>query len=147
MPINPVDSWGMGRLDPFMEPAEAGELPVNLIPNTSFVRGTLLGELTATPGTFKAYASGNSDGSQTPKLILRHDCVTDASGFITYGSSITAGQGQDGAPVQSKATDAYYCGIFKTTDIPNLDAGAVTALGARIISGNLANGIIAIPGV
>jgi hypothetical protein len=147
MPTNPTDSWGMGRLDPYMEPDEAGELPINLIASTTFAAGTLLGELTSTPGTFKAYASGNVDGSQSPKLVLRHACVTDAAGFITYGSSITAGQGQDGATIPSKVTDAFYCGIFKTTDIVGLDAGAVTALGARIISGTLANGIIAIPGV
>lgn len=146
MPTNPVDSWGMQRLDPFMEPTEASELPVNLIASTTFAAGTLLGELTATPGTFKAYASGNSDGSQVPKLVLRHACVTDSTGNITYGGG-PAGVNQDGILPASKNTSAFMSGIFKTTDIPNLDAGAVTALGARIVSGNLANGIIAIPGV
>ena len=146
MPTNPVDSWGMKRLDPFMEPTEASELPVNLIASTTFAAGTLLGELTATPGTYKAYASGNADGSQVPKVVLRHACVTDASGFITYGDG-PAGAGQDGIPPASKSTSAYMSGIFKTTDIPNLDAGAVTALAARIVSGNLANGILVIPGV
>lgn len=146
MPINPVDSWGMKRLDPFMEPTEAGEMPVNLKASTTYAAGTLLGELTATPGTYATYASGNSDGSQLPKLILRHACVTDASGFITYGDG-PAGQNQDGIGPASKNTDAFYSGMFKTTDIPNLDAGAVTALGARIISGTLANGILVLPGV
>lgn len=147
MPTAPIDSWGMGRLDPFMRPEEASEIPVNLIASTSFAAGTLLGELTATPGTFKAYASGNADGSQLPKAVLRHACVTDASGNITYGSSITAGQTMDGPAVASKVTDAFISGFFKTTDIIGLDAGAVTALGARIVSGTLANGIIVIPAV
>lgn len=146
MPTTPVDSWGMKRVDPFMEPTEASELPVNLIASTTFAAGTLLGELTATPGTYKAYASGNSDGSQLPKCVLRHACVTDSAGFITYGDG-PAGSNQDGIGPASKATDAFFAVILKTTDIPNLDAGAVTALGARIISGNLANGIIVIPGV
>jgi hypothetical protein len=146
MPLNPVDSWGMKRLDPFLEPDEASELPVNLIASTTFVAGTLLGELTATPGTYKPYATGNSDGSQLPKAILRHACVTDVNGNITYGDG-PAGVNQDGILPSSRVTDAYYSGIFKTTDIVGLDAGAVTALGARIISGTLANGIIAIPGV
>lgn len=146
MPTTPVDTWSMQRLDPFMEPTEAGEIAVNLIASTTFAMGTLLGELTATPGTYKAYASGNVDGSQVPKLILRHACVTDASGNITYGGG-PAGSNQDGIGPSSKVTDAFYSGIFKTTDIPNLDAGAVTALGAHYLSGNLASGIIVIPGV
>src|SRR5262245_7207022 len=147
MPTAPVDTWGMGRLDPYMEPTEAGELPVNLIASTSFAAGTVLGELTATPGTYKAYASGNADGSQVAKLILRHACVTDASGFISYGSSITAGQGQDGVQPASNVTDAFYSGIFKTQDLTGLDATAMTAMGGKLLSGTLANGIVAFSGV
>jgi hypothetical protein len=145
MPTAPVDSWGLDRLDPFMEPDEASEVAVNLKPSTAYPKGTLLGEITATPGIFAPYASGNTDGTEIPKLILRHSCVTDANGVITYGTSVTTGQ--FGPEPPSKVTDAYYSGIFKTTDIPGLDAAAVTAMKARLISGTLAAGIIAFPGV
>lgn len=145
MPTTPIQTWGMGRLDPFLEAAEAAEMAVNLAPSLVFAKGTLLGELTATPGTFKAYASGNADGSQIPKCVLRYDCATDAQGFITYGGGPAGTSEHPGE--KTRSIDAFYSVILKTTDIPNLDAGAVTALGARLISGNLAAGVIAIPGV
>lgn len=145
MPTTPTQTWGMGRLDPFLEPDEAAEMAVNLVPNATFLKGQLLGELTATPGVFKVYASGNADGSEKPKCVLRYDCVTDAQGFITYGGGPAGTSEHVGA--KTRAVDAFYSGIFKTQDIPNLDAGAVTALGARLLSGSLANGVLAIPGV
>lgn len=144
MPTTPIQTWGMGRLDPFMEPEEASEIAVNLAPNLTLGKGTLLGEITATPGIFKPYATGNSDGSENPKLVLRYDCVSDASGFVTFGGG-PAGTSEHGE--KTRSVDGFYSGIFKTTDLVGLDAGAVTKLGARLISGTLANGIIAIPGV
>jgi hypothetical protein len=145
MPTTPIQTWGMGRLDPFLEAEEADEQAVNLIPSTTFLKGTLLGELTATPGLFKAYASGNADGSQVPKCVLRYDCVTDAAGLITLGGGPTGVSEHAGE--KTRSVDAFYSGIFKTTDIVGLDAAAVTAMAARLISGILSNGVIAIPGV
>jgi hypothetical protein len=145
MPTTPIQTWGMGRLDPFLEAEEADEQAVNLIPSTTFLKGTLLGELTATPGLFKAYASGNADGSQVPKCVLRYDCVTDAAGLITLGGGPTGISEHQGE--KTRSVDAFYSVILKTQDIPNLDAGAMTAMGARLISGSLANGVIVIPGV
>ena len=147
MPINPISSWGMGRLDPFMEANEASEIAVALKTSTTFAKGTILGELTANPGLFAPYASGNTDGSENPKLVLRYDCITDAQGFITFGSApVVAGGGEHPGAV-TRSTDAFYSGIFKTTDLVGLDAGAMTKLGAVLISGTLANGIVKIPGV
>src|SRR3954471_19651801 len=123
MPTTPIQTWGMGRLDPFLEAEEADEQAVNLIPSTTFLKGTLLGELTATPGVFKAYASGNADGSQVPKCILRYDCVTDAAGFVTYGSGPAGTAEYIGQ--KTRSIDAFYSGIFKTTDLVGLDAAAV----------------------
>lgn len=147
MPINPTSTWGMGRLDPFMEPEEASEIAVALKTSTVFAKGTVLGELTANPGLFAPYATGNTDGTENPKVILRYDCMTDAAGWITFGSApVVAGGGEHPGSV-TRSTDAFYSGIFKTTDLVGLDAGAVTKLGAKLISGTLANGIIMIPGV
>ena len=145
MPTTPIQTWGMGRLDPFYEPDEASEQAVNLIPNTTFLKGTLLGELTATPGTFKAYATGNVDGSQVPKCVLRYDCVTDASGFVTLGGGPAGTSEHPGE--KTRSVDAFFSGYFKTTDIVGLDAGAITAMGAHLVSGVLSNGVIVLPGV
>lgn len=145
MPTTPIQTWGMGRLDPFLENSEAAEQAVNLIANTTFLKGTILGELTATPGTYKAYASGNADGSQVPKCVLRYDCVTDALGFATLGGGPAGTSEHPGE--KTRSVDAFYSGIFKTGDLVGLDANAVTVMGAHYISGNLAAGIIAFPGV
>jgi hypothetical protein len=143
MPTTPISTWGMGRLDPFMDPDEAHEIAVNLKPSTTYAKGTLLGELTATPGVFAPYTSGAADGSQNPKLLLRHDCVTDAQGYITYGSG-PAGTSEHLGQV-SRSTDAFYSGTFKTQDVPNLDQAALDKIG-RLISGVLANGIFVLQG-
>ncbi len=120
------------RLDPFYEAVdEAAEIHVNLIDGT-YPRGTVLGEVTATPGTFKAYAAANTDGSQAARLLLRYGC-TVAGGLITLPDEVA---------LPARSVPAFYRGIFKTTDLVGLDAGALTALGGALISGTLANGVI-----
>lgn len=145
MPTSPIQTWGMGRLDPHMDAEKAQEQAVNLIPNTTFVKGTVLGELTATPGTFKAYATGNVDGSQIPKCILRYDCVTNATGFITLGGGPAGTSEHPGETTRS--IDAFFSGVFKTTELTGLDAGGLTAMGGHLISGILSNGVVVFPGV
>lgn len=145
MPTTPIQTWGMGRLDPMYAPEEALEQAVSLAPNLTLLKGTVLGELTATPGTFKAYASGNADGSQVPKCILRYDCVSDATGNITLGGG-PAGTAEHPGQT-SKNVDAFFSGYFKTSELVGLDAGGLTALGGHLISGILSNGVVVIPGV
>lgn len=142
MPTTPIQTWGMGRLDPFMNPDEASEIAVNLLPSTTFVKGTILGEVTATAGVYRAYLSGAVDGSQVPKGILRYDCVTDASGYITLGGG-PAGTSEHGEV--SRSTSIFYSGTFKTSELTGLDANAITVLQAHLISGSVANGILVIP--
>lgn len=84
-------------------------------------------------GTFKAYTAGASDGSQAPKCILAYDCVTDASGNITWGGS-EFGQTRKSAP-------AYFQGTFRTDEIVGLDAAALTALGGHLVNGTVGFGI------
>lgn len=100
---------------------------------SSYVRGTVLGELTATPGTYAAYASGNSDGTQTPKAILQYSCIIDAAGNVQLAGEW--GQSQKGVPV-------YVGGgaIFDTTQLIGLDANAVTKLGAALVEGTVSAG-------
>jgi hypothetical protein len=88
--------------------------------------------LTATPGQFKAYASGNADGSQIPKGILQYACTTDGSGNITIANE----QG-----LTQKAVPMYIGGIFKTTELTGLDANAVSVLNGNIVTGVLADGL------
>jgi hypothetical protein len=49
------------------------ERVVTLITGQNLVRGTLLGQITAS-GKYTLALSASSDGSQTPRAVLKHDC-------------------------------------------------------------------------
>jgi hypothetical protein len=137
MPTAPTSTWELAgnRLDA-LYPDEAEVDNIQLKPSTTYVRGTILGEITATPGVYGAYASGNGDGTQNPNHILQYSCVTDASGNIT-------GIGEWGQAFPS--VSAYMNGTFRTQELVGLDATAVTRLGARLIEGSVTQGIVRLP--
>lgn len=123
-----------GKLQPYMDPENAREIEISLGNSLTLAAGTVLGEVTATPGVFKAYATGNADGSQTAKVILSYAVTTDASGNITIANEFG---------VTRKSCPAYYCGTFATGDLVGLDAGAVTTLGHLVI-GTTSSGVLRI---
>lgn len=133
MSINTYDPQGQ-RLDPFYEADDAAEIHVNLADGT-YPKGTVLGELTATPGTFKAYADANSDGSGVAKAILRYAC-TAASGVITLADEVVG--------LQRRSVDAFYRGVFKTSELVGFDAAALADLNGALISGTVADGVVRI---
>jgi len=143
MATTPITTFTSQTLIPMFDGEDALQIPVSLPASVTYAAGTVLGELTATPGTYKAYASGNADGSQVPKVILKYACATDASGNITIGTTNAGGmwgETQLNAP-------AYFAGTFRLADLVGLDANAVTVLGARFITGSIAagSGIVRIP--
>jgi hypothetical protein len=133
MPNAPVTVFSGLRLDPYMDPDDALEFAISLKASTSYAKGTVLGEITATPGTFAAYATGNGDGSNTPRCILQYAAVTDASGNITIA-------GEQG--MTRKDVPAYFAGTFACADLVGLDAGGVTAAGWRLINGSATTGVV-----
>jgi len=118
---------GTAKLDPIYPNSGARLMNVTLAAAT-YTRGTILGELTATPGKYAAYASTNTDGTQVPKGILQYSCVVDSSGNVTLAGEF--GQTQMGVPM-------YVGGgaIFDTTQLTGLDANAVTVMGAALVEG------------
>lgn len=98
--------------------------------------------IAGTPGTFAAYASGNTDGSQAPKAILEHDCAVDASGNITLGPAVGASEwGQT-----YSAVPAFFAGDFSTAELTGLDATALTNQPSwRLINGSLTSGVLRLP--
>ena len=141
MATSAIMTFESARVVPLRNADECGESVVNLKVSTSFSAGTLLGEITASPGTYGPYASGNSDGTQNPTLILEYQCTTDASGNVTFGSGTNGGewgQTEKGAP-------CWRNGLFNCADLVGLDANAVTKLG-RLIQGTVSAGIVEIYG-
>jgi hypothetical protein len=108
-------------------------LTFKLKASVTYPAGSLVGEVTATPGTFGLYASGNSDGTQNPKAVLDVDYITDAAGLIYMGAQVGGQQGET-------ATEArgWFSGAFRMSDVPNLDATAITNGAFRILFGTVA---------
>lgn len=131
--------YDMSRITPLYEAEEALVVNVNIPANTTLAAGTVLGEVTATPGIFKAYATGNVDGSGVARAICMYDVKSDANGVVSIGE--TAG-GEFGNT--QKCVPVYVSGIFNVADLTGLDADAVTDLKAVLISGDTTAGIIRI---
>src|SRR5207247_2338692 len=99
------------------------------------------GEVSATPGLYAAYASGNVDGSQNPKMVLEYACATDANGLITFGDVSTGeeyGQKHLTAP-------AFSFGDFRSEDLPQSGVGAIDATAitnglGRLLEGSVVTG-------
>src|SRR5262245_41579487 len=117
------------KLEPYMNPDQARTVSIKLAPSLTLTKGTVLGRITASK-LWKAYASGNSDGSQTARAILMYDVVTDGSGNHFYGGQASSEQGQGEASVP-----AYISGDFFGTDLTGLDAAGLTNLGGHLIFG------------
>ncbi len=138
MPTQPVNTYELAnnRLDPLYA-HDAHEQTVGLKPAATgtvvYPRGTVLGEITATPGVYGPYAAGNADGTQNPSHLLRYACTVDTAGNIT-----NVGEWGQTHP----STDAFYSGTFRTQELVGLDTAAIAKLAARLTEGNIAQGII-----
>jgi hypothetical protein len=140
MPTAATTTYTALRVDPVYESEDAPLHNVALAASTVYAAGTVLGEVTATPGTFKPYASGNGDGSQVAKAILQYACATDGSGNITLGGAATGGPWGE----TRLTAPAYFAGIFRCADLTGLDANAVTNLSGHLINGSITTGIVRI---
>jgi len=124
-------------LQPMYEPEEAYQIHVKLPNSGTVAKGTILGEITASPGNFKAYASGSSDGSQNPRAILAYDVTVDGSGNHSYAG---ADQG-----VTYPSAPAFISGYFSCADLTGLDATALTNRTAwALINGTTSAGCLRI---
>lgn len=137
MASSPTYTYSEDQLIPMYPNIPHPVQPVKLAASTVFPKGCVIGEVTATPGTFKPYASGNADGSETPKCILQYPCATDASGNITFGGAATGGEHGE----TFKSAPAFMGGAFKTSELSGFDANAADKLGGHLVSGTVANGV------
>lgn len=123
MPASAFRTFSGQMLMPVKNPRGGQTEVIRLKPSTTFPFGTIVGPITATPGFYGPYASGNVDGTQNATHILMYACTTDASSNVTKGDGTAGnewGATELGAP-------AYRAGYFANEDIDNLDAGLFTA--------------------
>lgn len=140
MPTAAFRTYSNGGCWPCENQGEAVNVPVNLSPGT-YPAGTVLGELTATPGTYRDYGSGHGDGSAVARGILQYAVVVDASGNYWLGD--TSGASEHGVP-GPKYANMWRNGVFKTADLVGWDATAFTTIGAKIKTGTNIAGVIVI---
>lgn len=114
------------------------ELPIKLTVSTVYAKGTVLAELTATPGTYGVYADAGTGGLGVAKCILKYACAVDGSGNITFGTAATGGQFGE----TYKTAPAYFGGTFKTTELTGIDAAALLDLAGSLMYGSIADGVI-----
>lgn len=84
-------------------------LPKTIASGANLVKGTILGRVTAS-GRLKAYAPGNSDGSQNPVAVLLEDAAA-----ATADVEAVCG----------------FAGVYVSEAMTGLDAAAIAALEAR----------------
>ncbi len=139
MPTTAQVIYSTDRLDPVYNAAYAlvRVHNVTLVAGT-YAKGTAVGELAATPGTFGAYVDAATDGTGVCRGFLQYACVVDGSGNVTLGTAGGGGeygQTKKGAPV-------YFGGAFRTSELVGFDAAALADLNGKLVNGSVANGIM-----
>jgi hypothetical protein len=128
-----INTYTASRLDPYINPEEAMNsiVHVNFAPNLTLAKGTILGKITAT-GKYAAYDNGAATGVETAlPLITQYAVTTNADGNVT---NFDQWGGVD------SSAPCYTRGDFRTEDLANLDAAAVTDIKATIVTGNTTTG-------
>lgn len=129
MPTSARDTYTVQKLTPAFHPEDAEMVPVSLVDGT-YAAGTVLGQVTAS-GKFKAYATGNADGSETARGLLVYGC--------TVASGVISGIDEFAAP---KDTPMYIAGYFRTEDLTGLDAAGVEDLNGALPVGTVSTGLL-----
>lgn len=130
-----------GFVSPLKNPEDANVELVQLTASTVYPAGTVIAEVTSTPGVYAPYNTGNSPaGTNSPTHILQYSVATDASGNIFLGTTAVGEwtQPMNGAP-------AYRSGYFNCADIIAPDTGWLAKMG-RLVQGTATAGHVMIYG-
>lgn len=132
MPTSATDTFGAQKLEPAIAAEEAVPYGIPMAASVQTIaKGTILGMVTSSK-LFKAYASGNSDGSQVARVVAMYDFTVDGSGnvFLAHEKNVAR-----------KLAPVYCEGYFRTEDLTGLDATAISALG-RLVTGDTTAGLL-----
>lgn len=128
MPTSALYSFTQDVLVPVRNPHLAAEQAVKLKASTTYAKGTILGELSATPGTYDTFVPGAADGTEIPKCILAYAVTTDANGLPTLLGGVF--------PLPDNNVPAYTRGDFDCATIDTAMGDAGTLLAAAIAAAN-----------
>lgn len=138
MPTADTFTYSGKKLEPVQAPEMARTMSALFPASTTIPRGTLLGELSASPGTYAAYDHTAVNGLGVLKGITVYDITTDSDGKITSVAGLVWSH--------NLSMPIYYCGFFACEDIANdteLD-DAIAAGQARLVQGTTTTGVFAL---
>lgn len=138
MPTTNLYTIPQVKLEPIQAPELARTLAAKFQANATITKGTLLGEVSATPGVYAAYNHSAGDGLQVVKGIAMYDVSTDAAGLVTNLGGLI--------PSANLSAPIYYGGYFACGDVANateLD-DAIAAGHCRLVQGTSTTGIFAL---
>lgn len=143
MPTSALYSFTQDVLVPVRNPHLAAEQAVKLKASTAFTKGTILGEIAATPGVYNTFDPNAADGTQQPKCILSYSVTTDSNGLPTLLGGVY--------PLPDNNVPAYTRGDFDcaTIDTAMGDTGAlltaaIAAANWHLSAGTATAGIVSI---
>jgi hypothetical protein len=139
-----IETFGLaaGFVSPLKNPDDASVDVIQLAPSLVYPAGTIVGEVTATPGVYAPYNTGNAPaGTANPTHILQYSVATDASGNIFMGGAALS---EWSAPMAG--APAYRNGMFNCADLIAPDTGWVAKMG-RLVQGTATAGHVMIYGV
>lgn len=90
MPSTALYAFTQLKFEPVTNPDLARQIAVLLKPSTTFVRGEILGEISASPGVYAKFDPTANDGTQLPKGALAYSVVTNASGLGAVSGAFPA---------------------------------------------------------
>jgi hypothetical protein len=145
MPSTTLNAFTQLKLEPAQNPDLARTIAVLLKASTTYVRGCILGEIAASPGTYNTFNPNANDGTQLPKVLLAYSVITDSSGVPTnvtypYGSA-------SGSSMPAYSRGEFDCATIATAmgDSGALLAAALNVPGfGHLIQGTAAAGIVQI---
>lgn len=137
MPTTAVNTFNASKLVPFINPQNAMVKEIKIGASKTLAAGTIMAEVTTTPGVYDAYASGGAGGLGTPIGLLVNDVTTDSSGNIT---SI------NGMPVNvfpDINVPMYYKGVFNCADVKGDTVAHMISSGlGRLLEGDSLTGLV-----
>lgn len=136
MPTAAISSFSNIKLEPAYAP-DLARTDAFKVASGTYVRGTILGFVAATSAV-GAYATGNSDGTQTAAVIAQYDMYSDGTNVsLTTTAALLPGENATDAP-------CYIAGFFDCAELTGLDADAIVDMKARLIGANTVSGILAL---
>ncbi len=135
MPTSAILDFTVGKLEPAFAP-DMARTDRFKVKSGTYVKGEVLGFVAAT-GAVGAYATGNSDGTETAAVIAQYNMYRDGTNVsLTDDGALLTGETNTTAP-------CYICGFFECDELTGLDANGVADMNARVLGANLVSGVLA----